>query len=293
MSYRMMPAAREGDGVSERSWSAETVDGAAQDPADSDGWSDLWQDDVFLGGRTADPFAAAAESLAAVLGLGESAPSGRGFDTGAGAVAPSVIDEFRPGPGGDVMRLGALASLLADRFGALPNPFAAGFLRLDQADTDVRLIFSPDGVTAPHTERVLVVFRGLDAARLTVDNFAWDEDPFAPLPVTRISAGEDRRVVVDPGRSDHPAPDIWADFRPGEGGDIIDTEGLRSVYGLAGETDPWRAGGCMRAVARGRDTVIELNRGRLGAREDWIPMVVLAGVRPGELTRFNLPLWRS
>ncbi len=129
--------------------------------------------------------------------------TGAGSDTiellnanvGAAAI---VVADFTAGAGGDMFRLsgdeGSLLSLLSGWDGS-SNPFASGFLRLEQSGDDTVLQWDADG--GGDDWETLVVFENTGAGDFTDANFVpgYDPDGSAPAGETITGTEEDDTLV--------------------------------------------------------------------------------------------------
>jgi VCBS repeat-containing protein len=138
-----------------------------------------------------------------------------------GSAAINVTD-FTPGAGGDMFELagddGALLSLLSG-WDPGSNPFATGFLRLQQSGADTVLQWDRDGTAGGATWETLVVFQNTDATAFTDANFAPGYPPDGGAPAGETITGT-----------------AGDDFLVGTvGADTIDALGGQdAVFGLAG-----------------------------------------------------------
>ena len=114
--------------------------------------------DTIDGGSGADTIFATA---------GDDVTTGAGQDSIADRFQSITIEDFTPGPGGDVLEVDN-GSFLGHRN---PPSFASGDVWLSQQGADAVLNINPVFNVASFTQQVQIVFKNVDAGALTADNF--------------------------------------------------------------------------------------------------------------------------
>jgi VCBS repeat-containing protein len=159
-------------------------------------------------------------------------------DVGSAAV---VVSDFTTGAGGDRLQLsgedGSLLSLLSGWDGS-SNPFASGFLRLQQSGTDTLLQWDRDGVGEDSDWETLTVFENTDAGDFTDANFVPGYHPDGSDPAGQTITGTEESESLTGTFGDDTIHALGGDDIVSGlvGADLIDGgDGLDSLYGDSGD----------------------------------------------------------
>src|SRR3569623_1671883 len=119
-------------------------------------------------------------------------PASTAMSATTASTAAIIVTDFTTGGGGDMVRLdgddGSLLSLLSGWDGS-SNPFASGFLRLEQSGSDTLFQWDQDGTANGANWETLAVFQNTNEGDFTSANFTPGFDPAGSPPAGETITG--------------------------------------------------------------------------------------------------------